>query len=84
MALYLVSYDLRDPRNYQSVYRVLDSLGARRALRSSYWVESESSAIDLRELIRCFISVSDGLVVTEVGDWATVGAPAPRASTAVT
>lgn len=72
MALYFLSYDLRKARNYQPLYDELARFNATRVLESLWaFKRINTSCAALREHFKQFIDRDDGLVVTEVVDWAT-------------
>ncbi|WP_148260801.1 hypothetical protein [Ectopseudomonas mendocina] len=75
MALYFISYDLRNDRDYQNLYDELESFNAVRVLES-YWCFNRinTSCKGLREYFSRFIDADDGLCVTEVTDWSTYNA----------
>lgn len=72
MALYFVNYDLRKQRNYQDLYVALTGIGAKRVLES-VWVltHNNSSCTVIRDHLRQHIDADDGLVVSQVSDWAS-------------
>lgn len=73
MALYFLSYDLRKDRNYQSLYDELNDFNAVSILESLWCFRIENtSAAKLRDHFQQFIDSDDGIVVSEVGGWATV------------
>lgn len=72
MALYFVDYDLRKQRNYQDLYDALDALGAKRVLESLWALShNNSSCARIRDHLRLHIDADDGLVVTQIADWAS-------------
>ncbi|MDP1676973.1 MAG: hypothetical protein Q8L88_08905 [Bacteroidota bacterium] len=79
MALYFLEYDLRKQRDYQKLYDEMKKFNAVRILESLWCfnrVNTDSKS--LRDYFRQFIDSDDGLIVSEVNDWATVntlGAP---------
>mgnify|MGYP001013421528 CR=1 FL=1 len=72
MALYFVDYDLRKQRDYQKLYDQLNELRATRVLES-LWVFSHgnTSCTQVRDHLLQFVDADDGLVVSQVVDWAT-------------
>ncbi len=75
MALYVLSYDLRNQRNYQPLYDQLDSFQAVRVLESVWaFNRINTTAGDLRDFFNRFIDNDDGLFVMEVSDWGTMNA----------
>lgn len=72
MALYLVSYDLRENRDYKRLYDELESFDAVRVLDSSWYFDRPNTTKELMaEHFKEFVGAEDGLVVAEVGEWIT-------------
>lgn len=75
--LYLITYDLVQPgRNYQRLFDLLISWGAKRALLST-WVLKSTKSLDvgaMRDELKRFIDANDRLLVTEMGIWAACSA----------
>jgi hypothetical protein len=72
MALYLLHYDLRKQRNYQTLYDELEKFKAVHVLESSWCFNRiNTDCSGLRDYFRKFIDGDDGLCVTEVNNWAT-------------
>lgn len=72
MALFFISYDLRKSRNYQSLYDELSRFKAVRVLESCWCFKRENtSAKNLRDYFKKFIDKDDGLIVSEITDWAS-------------
>ena len=77
MQLFNITYDLRakrkgEKRNYQPLYDALEALGAERVLESTWSVSvSGHTVVSLKNRLRKHIHSNDGLLVTEVCDWAT-------------
>ena len=73
MALYLLSYDLRkEGRDYQKLYDELKAFNAVRILESVWCFNRfKTSCNNLCNYFRQFIDSNDGIIVTEVSDWAT-------------
>jgi len=71
MALYVLSYDLRNRRDYQKLYDALGKFKALKMLESLWCFNSDSTAKDLRDHFKSFIDNDDGLAVFGVDDWAT-------------
>ena len=72
MALFFVTYDLRNQRNYQTLYDELSKFNAVRILESTWCfnrINTNCSA--LRDHFKQFIDSDDGVVLSEVSDWAT-------------
>lgn len=72
MALYFVDYDLRKQRDYQKLYDALKALNAVRVLESLWAFKHESTGcVQVRDHLRQYIDADDGLVVSQVIDWAS-------------
>jgi hypothetical protein len=72
MALYFVDYDLRKQRDYQKLYDALNALVATRVLESLWaFNHGNTSCMLVRDYLKQFIDADDGLVVSQVTDWAT-------------
>ncbi len=72
MALFFISYDLRKGRDYQKLYDELNSFSAVRILESIWCFKRFNiDAAGLRDHFKKFIDSDDGLVVSEVINWAT-------------
>lgn len=72
MALYFITYDLRNNRDYQKLYDELNSFKAVQVLESTWCFKRvNTSAKNLREYFKKFIDRDDGLLVSESKDWAT-------------
>lgn len=75
MALYFIDYDLKNERDYQKLYAALSSLGAKRFLKSSWYLSHiKTDCITIRDHLRNFIDKDDSLVVCLVNDWASCNA----------
>lgn len=74
MALYFLEYDLRKDKNYKALTDELSSFGAIRILKSLWCFKRiNTSPSSLRDHFRKFIDSDDGIIVSEVGDWASYG-----------
>jgi hypothetical protein len=74
MALYFMEYDLRKQKNYQALYDELARFKAIRVLESLWCFNRfETNAGGLRDHFRQFIDSDDGIIVSEVSDWASFG-----------
>ena len=72
MALFFLNYDLRNTRDYQSLYNKLEEFNAVRILESQWCFNRFNiSASELRDYFKQFIDSDDGLCVSEVTAWAT-------------
>lgn len=71
MAQFFLSYDLRKSRNYQALYDELRKFKAVRILESTWCFNRvNTNCSGLRDYFRAFLDSDDGLVVSEVIDWA--------------
>lgn len=77
MAVYRVNYDLNRPgQNYDTLIEFLQSHPKwAKPLKSSFFVQSSSSALGFLRAIRAHLDPKDAVVVVDVGDqdWASVG-----------
>ncbi|SHG89739.1 hypothetical protein [Flagellimonas flava] len=72
MALYFLSYDLRNNRDYQKLYDELKSFGAIQVLESTWCFKRVNTSIAaLRDYFKGFIDKDDGLLIDESVGWAT-------------
>jgi len=72
MALYTLSYDLRNQRNYQALYDELVEFDAVRILESHWcFKRANTSVSSLRDHFGKLIDSDDGLFVAEVSNWAS-------------
>ncbi|MDR8394293.1 hypothetical protein NC796_24305 [Aliifodinibius sp. S!AR15-10] len=72
MALYFLNYDLRKDRDYDKLYDKLDEFNAVRILESLWCFNRyNTSAKGLREYFKQYIDSDDGIIVSEVNDWAS-------------
>jgi hypothetical protein len=79
MALYFLSYDLRKQKDYKTLYDELKKFSAVHVLESTWCFKRlNTSAKGLRDQYKQFIDSDDGLMISEVIDWAsfnTLGTP---------
>jgi len=69
MALYLVSYDLRKQRDYQTLWDELRDFDAVRILESDWCFRRfNTTAVGLRDHFAQFIDADDGLFVVEMSE----------------
>ena len=72
MALYFITYDLRNSKNYQALYDELESFSAIRILESTWCFKRvNTSCKGLRSHFKQFIDGDDGLMISEVTNWAS-------------
>ncbi len=72
MALFVISYDLHQNRDYSRIIRRLTSTGAVKALESTWLAESNATAIAVRDDLLEQIDGDDSLLVIEIkagGGW---------------
>lgn len=77
MAHFIISYDLRNQRNYQPLWDTLENWGATRLLESLWVVSMNSSAPQIRDALKQVIDADDALVVIQLqskSGWATLRA----------
>lgn len=66
MACYLISYDLRKAKDYERLYDAIKSYGTwAHVLESSWAVETDKTATNLRDHLAEFIDSDDGLFVVK-------------------
>lgn len=72
MALYFITYDLRKGKDYQKLYKELESFKAIRVLESMWCFKRlNTSASQLRDYFKDFIDSDDGLIIEETNSWAS-------------
>ena len=70
--LFFIDYDLRKERDYQTLYDELNRLKAIQVLESCWCLRIEgSSAEEIRDHIMKFIDANDGIMVSEISNWAS-------------
>ena len=71
--IHIISYDLRQPdRDYETLWKALSEIGARRVLQSVWAVKSNGKTpAKLRDQLKRYIDENDRLLVAEVDGWAT-------------
>jgi hypothetical protein len=77
MTVYTVSYDLHRQRDYHPIWASLQALSAKRLLESLWLVNSNSTAIQLRDHLQQSLDGDDSIVVIQVPAgslWATTRA----------
>lgn len=65
MALFCVSYDLIEGKNYKTLWDELDRLGGHKALESFYLISLNNTASQVREHLKAFVDDDDMLMVIE-------------------
>ena len=80
MAVYLVSYDLRNPgRNYAPLWARLVDWKAQRALESLWLMDTAASAVTIRDDLKQYIDLNDRILITKLAGetaWTTLQAGA--------
>lgn len=72
--IYFIDYDLRKERDYAKLYEALNNLNAKQILESCWCLSYSGTTAELvRDYFRQFIDPNDGLMVSEVTDWASCG-----------
>lgn len=72
MALFFLEYDLRKQRDYQKMYDELNKFNAVRILESLWCFNRvNTNCENLRNHFSSFIDKDDGLIVSEVTNWAS-------------
>lgn len=73
MALYFLTYDLRNSRDYQKLYDELNNFNAVRVLESTWcFNQINTTASDLRDYFKNYIDSDDAILVSESNSWATI------------
>ncbi len=69
---YLVTYDLMSPgQDYSDLYRAIENLGeARHGMQNVWFIESNLTAVAIRDNLASFIDTNDKLFVCVIGSWA--------------
>ncbi|ALS64905.1 hypothetical protein [Pandoraea apista] len=71
MALYFLSYDLRNARNYQPLYDELAKFNAVQVLESVWtFARYNTTSEALRNHFKGFIDSDDGLLIIKASSWA--------------
>jgi hypothetical protein len=69
MALFFLSYDLRNKRDYQPLYDELKKFNAVRMFESCWYFKYlNTSAIDSRNHFKNFVDEDDGLLVSQIAE----------------
>jgi hypothetical protein len=68
MSQYFISYDLRNNRNYDELYQVLETkLNAKRILESTWTFQrTNTTPEELRNFFLTFIDEDDGIIITSI------------------
>jgi hypothetical protein len=69
MSTYIISYDLSNNRDYESLYEAIKAYGTWAHITESTWavVSSNSSAVDIRDDLKRTIDSDDKLFVIKSG-----------------
>lgn len=59
----IISYDLRNHRDYNSLFKALNDLGAFRILESVWFLKTSSTAVECKNYLGNYIDNDDSLVV---------------------
>lgn len=72
MKLFVITYDLRNQKDYQKLYDELNRLKAKPILDSTWGIKllDSNTATKVRDHFAKFIDSDDGIMVSEVCDWA--------------
>lgn len=72
MKIFLVNYDLRNARNYNTLYERLENLGGIRVLESMWTLKLQDSVkcADLRDDLQKYMDNDDGIFVAELNAYA--------------
>lgn len=75
MKTYIINYDLRQQRNYQVLYDVIQTHTRwAHVLESTWAIESNKTAAQIRDELSLYIDHDDGIIVTSAaGDAAWIG-----------
>lgn len=75
MALYFLTYDLCDKANHKKLINELEQLGAIRVLEAMWCLNKADTSVEqIRDHFQVLLADNDGLVVSEVNQWAALNA----------
>ncbi|MCQ9120987.1 hypothetical protein BKG95_02505 [Rodentibacter pneumotropicus] len=77
----IISYDLRNKRDYKTLIDAIQSLGSSsKVLESLWYVRTTYSAVQCRDYLKKYIDKDDGIAVFDCSNntWATYGANADK------
>ena len=76
MKLFIISYDLRNQRDYQKLHDELNRFKAKPVLESTWCLNlaDSNTAKIVRDHFKQFIDSDDALMVSEVNNWASYNA----------
>ncbi len=74
MKLFIVTYDLRNQKDYQKLYDELNRLGAKPILESTWCMNlpDSNTVVMVRDHFAKFIDSDDAIMVSEVTSWASL------------
>lgn len=73
MALFFITYDLRNSRDYQTLYDELANFNSVRMLESTWCFNRiNTNSSGLRDHFKKFVDSDDGLIVSEIKNWASL------------
>ena len=73
MSLYILSYDLRKSRSYQPLLECLKTLNAVRVFENTWCFQrNNTTATQMCDYLIQLVDRYDGLIVSEVTDWASI------------
>lgn len=68
MAAYLITYDLRNKRDYDSLYSAIKSYGTWAKITESSWaIVTDQTAIQIRDYLSKFLDEDDRVFVAKYG-----------------
>lgn len=72
-ALYFLSYDVSDKKDYSGLYKELEKINAKKILQSTYcFKDEEGLSVELCNFFRDCINNDGGVVVSEILDCASL------------
>lgn len=72
MKVFVLSYDLRNERDYDSICNRLNDLGAKRVLESLWTLKLDGkyTCVDVRDDLRRYMDSDDGIFVADMKSYA--------------
>ncbi len=74
MAIFIVSYDLHNHRDYDSIHEAMGEVGAVKLLESVWGVELNNTPSEVREWMQSHLDEDDSILVVQIKprpSWAT-------------
>lgn len=72
MSNFMITYDLVDQRDYQSIYDAMAEQDAVRLLESVWLISTSSSSAEIRDWLKSLTDNDDKIAVIQIsGGWAT-------------